>query len=275
MCTIDGCGSKSGLPSIELSETDRRAFLAGAASLPLATVLAFPELAAAQAARLEPVQVETQSGRKALGVIAMPETLPAPAIVLIHEWWGLNDQIKSVAADLAKQGFIALAVDLYDGQVAANPDEARALIKGLDADRATDALVSVVNFLKTHEASNGKVASLGWCFGGGWSLNTAIAAPIDAAVIYYGRVNKSADELASLDAHVLGHFGTEDRSINPQMVGEFRREMEKAGKAGQLTVHWYKANHAFANPTGSRYDEDDAELAWARTLAFFYQHLNG
>lgn len=274
MCTLDGCGSETHLPPIQLSETDRRAFLAGAASLPLATVLAFPELAAAQAARLEPVQVATQSGRRALGVVAMPEKLPAPAVILIHEWWGLNDQIKSVAADLANQGFISLAVDLYDGKVAANPDEARALINGLDADRATDALVSMVNYLKTHETSNGKVATLGWCFGGGWSLNAAIAAPVDAAVIYYGRVDKSAAELANLETPLLGHFGTEDRSINPQMVGGFKREMAKAGKADLLSVHWYTANHAFANPTGARYDEDDAQLAWARTLAFFHQNLS-
>ena len=275
MCTLDGCGPQKVMPPIRLKETDRRAFLTGAISLPLATVLAYPELAAAQAANLEPVSIDTKGGRKALGVIAMPETLPAPAVILIHEWWGLNDQIKSVAAELAKQGFIALAADLYDGKVAADPDEARTLTRNLDAEAATDSLVSLVEFLKTHENSNGKVAAVGWCFGGGWSLNTAIAAPLDAAVIYYGRVNKNAGQLASVSAPILGHFGTEDRSINPRMVGGFEREMAKAGKADQLTVHWYTANHAFANPTGSRYDEDDAALAWARTLAFFHENLSG
>ncbi|MCK4710409.1 MAG: dienelactone hydrolase family protein, partial [Gammaproteobacteria bacterium] len=91
-------------------------------------------------------------------------------------------------------------------------------------------------------------------------------------VIYYGRVNKSAAELASLQSPILGHFGTLDKSINEKMVGLFEKALDEAGKK-DYTHHWYTANHAFANPTGARYDADDAALAWTRTLAFLHKYL--
>lgn len=118
MRTIDGCGPQKTKPVFKLSEPDRRAFLAGAISLPLATVLAVPELARAQGARLTEVDLPTQSGDTARGMIAMPAKQSAPAVLLVHEWWGLNDQIKAVAAELADPGFIVLAVDLFDGKAA-------------------------------------------------------------------------------------------------------------------------------------------------------------
>lgn len=138
MCTLDGCRRHRDMPPIEVSEADRRAFLAGLASLPLAAVLAHPELARAQAGRLEPVEIPTPDGATARGVIGLPETRPAPAVLLIHEWWGLNDQIKAVAAELVAQGYIALAIDLYGGEVATSRDEALALVQQVDSGRATD-----------------------------------------------------------------------------------------------------------------------------------------
>jgi len=273
MCTLDGCGSQKDMPEIIVSETDRRAFLAGAASLPLATVLAFSDLTAAQAATTTAIEIDTPSGGKASGVIAMPATLPAPAVVLIHEWWGLNDSIKAVAAELAELGYIAFAIDLHGGKVATTPQEARALTGAVDGAVALEQLTAAVGFLRDHKDSNGKVGTIGWCFGGGWSLNTAIATPVDAAVIYYGNVTRAAADLAGVSGPVLGHFGTLDARINEAMVGGFQRAMAEAGKADLLDVHWYTADHAFANPTGARYDEDDAALAWSRTQTFFAQHL--
>lgn len=275
MCTLDGCGHHRDLPPITVAEADRRAFLAGLIGLPLATVLAFPEFARAQAAKLSPVEIATASGGVACGVIAMPETLPAPAVLLIHEWWGLNDQIKAVAAEFANLGYIALAIDLHGGQVAATRDEARALTKAVDPAKATEQLVSAISFLREHQDSTGKVGTIGWCFGGGWSLRASIAAPVDATVIYYGRVNRGPDELAALSGPVLGHFGTEDRFINEEMVGGFERAMRTVSLGDRFTTHWYTADHAFANPTGARYDEDDAALAWSRTLTFFAKNLRG
>ena len=273
MCTIDGCGPQKPMPPITLAETDRRAFLAGAISLPLATVLAFPELAHAQAAGLRDITIPTPGGGLARGVIAMPAILPAPTVMLIHEWWGLNDQIKAVAAEFANLGYIALAIDLYEGKVATTGSGARALIGKMDNRAATEQLATAVNYLRSVDGSNGKVGTVGWCFGGGWSLNASIAAPVDATVIYYGRVTRPASDLGNLAGPVMGHFGTLDTSINAAMVDGFASEMAKAGKRRKLTVHWYEAHHAFANPTGSRYDEADASLAWRRTLEFYAKHL--
>jgi carboxymethylenebutenolidase len=275
MCTLDGCGTREHMPPIQVSAADRRAFLAGSIALPLATVLAFPEFARSQAEKLEPFEISTASGAKATGVIAMPATVPAPAVVLIHEWWGLNDQIKAVAAELASLGYIALAIDLHGGRVATSREEARSLTQEVDPALATEQLVAAIAHLRSHPASNGKVGTMGWCFGGGWSLNASIATPVDATVIYYGRVSRSAEDLAALAGPVLGHFGTLDKSINAEMVGGFEQAMASAGKSGLLSVNWYTADHAFANPTGARYDAEDAALAWSRTLDFFAQHLNG
>lgn len=274
MCDLFGCGdtpSKKPLPRV--SDEQRRNFLKGVAVLPLATVLAYPELARAQAGGVRDISLPTPSGGTAMGVIAMPAKLPAPTVLLIHEWWGLNDQIKSVAVEFAKMGYIALAADMYGGNVATDRDGAMGLMKSVDGAKGTEQLVTLINHLKTMEGSTGKVGTVGWCFGGGWSLNASLATPVDATVIYYGRCDKSAADLATLQSPVLGHFGTEDTSINAEMVGVLEASMKEAGKADQLTVHWYEANHAFANPTGARYDEADANLAWERTKTFFEQNL--
>lgn len=127
-------------------------------------------------------------------------------------------------------------------------------------------MASWLRWLKSDKRSTGKVASIGWCFGGGWALNAALAEPVDATVVYYGNVAKTADELKPLEGPVLGHFAEKDGWINHAMVDGFAAAMTKAGK--RLEAHWYDADHAFANPTGARYDEADAKLAWERTLAF-------
>ena len=278
MCNLHGCGDGPSTkpkpkPKPELTDQDRRRFIKGAMALPVATILAYPELTKAAADTTKPVSVKIPSGGMSTGVIAMPDKLPAPTVLLIHEWWGLNDQIKSMAAQFAKQGYIAVAIDLYEGRVASDAAKARQYMRETDADLATSQLKAMANFLRTHKDSTGKLGTIGWCFGGGWSLNCSTATPVDATVIYYGNVKKSADQLATLKGPVLGHFATKDNWINKVMVEQFEREMKKAGK-NDLTVHWYEANHAFANPTGSRYDEKDAALAWQRTLDFYKKHLS-
>lgn len=272
MCDTNSCGpSTTNSPLIEVTDKKRRAFLQGLASLPLAAVLADPRLARAAGEGLEPITISAGEAETS-GFLAEPATTPAPAVLVIHEWWGLNDQIKAITAELANEGFLALAVDLYGGKVATTPDEAKALRLALDVQRARAALASWVEWLRKDQAATGKVGTVGWCFGGGWSLNASLAAPVDATVIYYGDVRKTAEELKLLRGPVLGHFGTLDQRIDAEMVGDFERAMAQAGKT-DLTVHWYVADHAFANPTGARYDGDDAKLAWARTLTFFHRHL--
>lgn len=274
MCDIVSCGSShESRGGTHVTDEQRRAFLRGLITLPLATVLAHPMLAKAAGEKLRKVTVKTASGGTGMGYVAVPAKVPAPAVLLIHEWWGLNDQIKSVAAEFANQGYVALAVDLYGGKVGTTREQAQTLVRSLDQNKATEELIAWVNWLRQHNDSNGKVGTVGWCFGGGWSLNASIATPVHATVIYYGNVRKSADQLQSLQSPVLGHFATLDKWINTDMVDSFEKAMAAAGKT-DLTVHWYDADHAFANPTGSRYDAEDARLAWSRTLAFFKKHLS-
>jgi carboxymethylenebutenolidase len=249
----------------------RRSVLTGLAGLPLAAVLADPRLAAAAAAGLEDVSLATPSGKQVKAALAVPATVPAPAVVLIHEWWGLNDQIKAVAAEMANQGYLGLAVDLFDGKVATDPAAAQSQMEALDANAATETMAAWIGSLKGDARSTGKIGTVGWCFGGAWSLNGSIAAPVDATVIYYGRVERSAEDLAKLQGPVLGHFAEEDQWINHGMVAGFEKNMAAAGKS--LEVHWYAANHAFANPTGDNYRKPEAELAWSRTLEFFRANL--
>lgn len=273
MCDLDGCGTHAHLPPIVIAPARRREFLMGLASLPLAAVLADPVLAQSAASRLSPVSIDLAGGDKAQGVLAVPAKLPAPAVLLIHEWWGLNDQIKAVANELAEQGYLALAVDLYGGKVAKSPDEARALVTGINPEQATNQLVGLMDMLKNDSRCTGKLATMGWCFGGGWSLNASLAAPVDATIVYYGNVAKNADELASLASPLLGHFGTLDKNINREMVEGFEKAAQEAGKSDQIEIYWYEADHAFANPTGARYDAEDAALAWSRSMKFLSDNL--
>lgn len=273
MCTLDGCGIHPDMPPLVVPEAQRRDFLRGLIALPLAVVLSDKALAQSAASGLESVLIPVAEGQALSLSVAVPARDKAPVVILVHEWWGLNDQIKSVAAEFAKEGYLAICVDLFDGHVAGDGPQAKALMSGLDPRRATAAMVAAVAWARSHPKSNGRVATCGWCFGGGWSLNASLATPVDATVIYYGNVKKTADQLKSLAGPVLGHFAKRDQSIDAVMVAGFEQAMREAGKADRLTLFWYEADHAFANPTGARYDATDAALAWGRTLHFLKQTL--
>jgi carboxymethylenebutenolidase len=254
------------LQSLSVPSSSRRQVVIGLAGLSLAGLLADPAKVAKAAAALQTVTTNTPSGRPVSAALAMPEQTPAAAVMLIHEWWGLNDQIKSVASELAKQGYLGLAIDLYGGKSAGKPEDAEALMNAVVAAEASETMSTWVDWLRQHPDCNDKVASIGWCFGGGMALQAALDRPLDATVIYYGNVARSADELKSVKGPVLGQFANEDQWISPAMVDGFEAAMKQAGK--QLEVHRYDANHAFANPTGDNYDAADARLAWDRTIAF-------
>jgi len=251
----------------------RRTIVKGLGGAPLAVVLADPLIARAVAGTLDTVTLARPDGKKVSAALALPDASTAPAVLLIHEWWGLNDQIKAVAAELAKEGYIALAVDLYDGNVAATPEDARRYMSAVDAADATATLAAWMGWLRAHAKGNGKLATLGWCFGGAWSLNASLAAPADATVIYYGRVPDSAATLAALKGPVMGHFAGKDKFITAdKMVPAFQAALAAAGK--ESSIHIYPdSDHAFANPTGARYDAGDAATAWRRTLAFLNANL--
>ncbi len=254
-------------------KADRRSLVKGIASLPLATVLANKALAEEVAATLDDITITTPSGREVSAALAVPETTPAPGLLVFHEWWGLNDEVKTAAAEYAKEGFLALAVDLYEGESTDQLGVAAKLSQGIRNDPAPagETVVAWADWIRADERFDGKLGTVGWCFGGGWSLNTSIATPVDATVVYYGNVAKTADDVSTLQGPVLGHFGTEDRFINEEMVGGFEAAMNEAEKT--FTTHWYTADHAFANPSSAVYDEEDAQVSWGRTLEFLKENL--
>jgi carboxymethylenebutenolidase len=253
--------------NFETGAASARPSLAG---LSLGAILADPLLAAMAAAELEIVTIKSESGRSAKAALALPKA-PGPAILLLHEWWGLNDQVKSVARELAEAGYVALALDLYDGKIATDADTAGKYMAALERTIAMDLMGAAIDWLRRHPKSTGKVGTVGWCMGGGLSLDASIARPVDASVIYYGRVDHPMAELQKLKGPVMGHFAERDAWINHAMVDPFEASMKKAGRP--LDLHWYEADHAFGNPTGANFQKPEAELAWRRTLEFFRRHL--
>ena len=200
---------------------------------------------------------------------------PLPAVILIHEWWGLNDNVRAMANRLAGEGYMVLAVDLYNGEVAESREAARQLMLEVVEDRevAEDNIRSAYEFLQTAGAP--RIGSVGWCFGGGWSLNTAQLFPdaLDASVIYYGQVTDDEDKLRPVSAPILGLFGAADTGISVESVEGFRGALERLGKDHE--IHIYPGvGHAFANPTGQNYNAEAAEDAWRKTLEFLGRHLS-
>ncbi|MDH4126399.1 MAG: dienelactone hydrolase family protein [Gammaproteobacteria bacterium] len=200
---------------------------------------------------------------------------PLPAVIMIHEWWGLNENIHAMADRLAGEGYIVLAVDLFGGEVAATAQAARQLMlrvaenpkPAYDNIRAAYAFVSEV-------AGAPRIASLGWCFGGGWSLNTALIFPddLDAAIIYYGQVTDDEEQLRPVNVPILGLFGALDTGITVASVQAFEAALQRLRKPH--SIHIYPdANHAFANPTGRAYNANIASDAWQKTLEFLKQNL--
>lgn len=212
------------------------------------------------------------------GYLAQPvESLPdQPGLIVIQEWWGLNDNIKTMTRLLASEGYKALAVDLYDGEIAETPDAARSLVQTAleDPERLEQHVMAAYSHL-TNTLNAPTVGSIGWCFGGTWSLNTALALPndLDAAVIYYGGgITTERERLSTLQMPVQGHFGALDTMPSPETVTEFESVLNELDKTAEIYVY-EDADHAFANPSGTRFNADAAELAWERTLAFLDAHL--
>ena len=214
-------------------------------------------------------------GETISGFLITPEGKgPFPAIIVIQEWWGLNDQIKNKAKELAKEGYVTLAVDLYRGKETTDPDEAHELLRGLPEDRAIRDLLSAVSYLKTlPNVKKDKIGSIGWCMGGGYSLSLAISSPdIMACVIYYGRLVTDKNQLEKIKASVIGFFGEEDRGIPPSSVKVFEEDMKSLGK--DVSVYNYPgAGHAFANEEKPSYNSKAASDSWEKTLSFFNQKL--
>ncbi len=211
---------------------------------------------------------------EAKGFYAAPtEPGSYPGIVMVHEWWGLNDYIKDMARELAKQGYQVLAVDMYSGEVATVSARAGELAGGVrgNVEEANKNLQAAADYLREQKVS--KVASLGWCFGGGQSLNLALSGEdLDATVIYYGNLTSDKTQLEKIDWPVLGVFGEADQSIPVQSARDFDAALDELKIDNEIYIY-PGVGHAFANPSGMNYAANETKDAWAKTLAFLEKHL--
>jgi carboxymethylenebutenolidase len=195
---------------------------------------------------------------------------PFPALVVVHEYWGLNDWVKDQASKLADQGYVALAVDLYRGKVATTPDEAHQIMRGVPEDRAKRDLHAAVEFLKSQSnVKKDRIGSIGWCMGGGYALDVALQEPdLAATVINYGHLATDPDALKKINASILGLFGGQDKGITPDDVHKFEASMKQLGKKIDIKIY-DDAGHAFENSNNTNgYRAADAADAWKRTVDF-------
>jgi len=231
--------------------------------------------ASARAVKTE--QVNFKSGEETVaGYIATPDSAGRhSAIVVIHEWWGLNGWVKEQAEKFAQQGYVALAVDLYRGKSATTPDEAHELMRGMPQDRAVRDLEAAFDYLAWRpDVNRHKIGSVGWCMGGGLSLQLAVHEPkLAACAVNYGAMPTDADDIGKIKAPVLGNFGAEDHGIPPDAVRAFEKTMRDAGKTIDVKIY-DGAGHAFENNNNKGgYRPDAASDAWARMLGFFAKTL--
>lgn len=202
-----------------------------------------------------------------------------PAVVMIHEWWGLNQNIKDMANLLAKQGFVVLAADLYHGNVTDNPQVAMDLVQIARNDQNSSVanLQAAVKYLSSApNVDSTKIASLGWCFGGGQSLQLALNSqehPLAATILYYGTpLVTDKESLAKIKWPVLGIFGDNDQAIPLPEINQFRTSLNQSGITNEIEI--YKGlGHAFANPSGDNYAPKETADAWEKTLSFLKKYV--
>ncbi len=234
-----------------------------------------PALTVAGPVRDETVAIPS-GDEKVSAFLARPDGPgPHPALILIHEWWGLNEQIKGEARKFAEQGFVALAPDLFRGGVTGDPSVAHELMRGMPQDRAVRDLKAAFGFLSARgDVKKGKIASIGWCMGGGLSLQLAVNEPqLAAVVVYYGSMPTDPAAIEKIKASLLGNFGAEDRGINVDAVRTFEKALKAAGKPADIKIY-PGAGHAFQNSNNKLgYHQTAAEDAWKRTLAFLNRTL--
>ena len=240
-------------------------------------VCAFVLMLASCAMASEGKQVSYKSGDETVrGMLYRPQGKgPFPALIVIHEWWGLNDWVKEQASQLADEGYVALAVDLYRGKVANTPDEAHELMRGVPEDRSAQDLRAAFDFLKSQkDVKANRIGSIGWCMGGGYALDVALEEPTLAAdVINYGHLASDPANLKKINAPILGIFGGQDKGIPPEDVKKFEQALNGLGKKVEIKIY-PDAGHAFENPNNkSGYRAEDAADARKRTLDFLDRTL--
>jgi len=216
------------------------------------------------------IPFEAADGKNANAYFIAAKKKTNKFLIVIQEWWGLNDNVKMESdkyyTDLGDVNVIA--VDMYDGKVAATPDSAMKLMRGADMVRMTAIIQGAIKYA----GSNASIYSVGWCFGGMWSLQTAILAGPQAkgTVMYYGRPETNMDKIKSIQCDVIGFFGNLDQSPSPAMVNDFEKSMKEAGK--NLNVNRYEAGHGFANPSNPSYNAAAKADAYTKAIAFLKAH---
>jgi carboxymethylenebutenolidase len=221
-------------------------------------------------------------GEKIQGYLVRPMAAGMyPGVVVIHEWWGLNNQIKGVAERLAEQGYVVIVPDLYRGKVPTDAGLAHELMRGLNENWAVDVIQGAVQYLRDQEAKEARrpagqampVGTLGFCMGGRLSLAAGLKpADIQAVAMFYGSVETDKKALAPLAVPLLGIFGNEDRGIPLDQIKAFEAALKDAGKKASILVY-PGVGHAFFNEERPGYDREVAADAWDRTKNFFKENL--
>jgi carboxymethylenebutenolidase len=204
--------------------------------------------------------------------VSRPKGKAKAGMLVVHEWWGLTDWVKHMADQLADQGYLALAVDLYKGKSTDNPDEARQLMQSKDEKWGDAVEEAGLEWLKANDGG-ARVATIGWCMGGGESLKASLNDPKDvtATVMFYGFPIMDVARLKTLKGPILGLWGNQDKAIPPEKVAEFDKALTEAGVKHEF--HAYDAGHGFANPSSGAYKTDAAKDAWEKTKAFLRKNL--
>jgi len=229
-----------------------------------------------------PRNVSYKSGDETVkGILYTPDGKgPFPGIIVIHEWWGLNDWVKEQASKLSDQGYVTLAIDLYRGKVATTPNEAHEFMGGVPQDRAARDLQAAFAYLQSQPSvKKDRIGAIGWCMGGGYALHMALDQPklaadiINYGVADYASLAKDESALKKINAPILGLFGQQDRGIPADEVKNFAEQLDKLGKKADITVY-PDAGHAFENPNNKDgYRPKDAADAWKKIVSFFAGNL--
>jgi carboxymethylenebutenolidase len=217
------------------------------------------------------ITFKTKDGKTANGYFVKSEKPSDKFIFVFHEWWGLNDYIKKESDELKKNlGDVnILAIDLYDGKVADNREDAAKYMQSVIQERALNIVSGAIDFA----GKDVKIGTIGWCFGGGWSLQASIMAGKQgsACVMYYGIIENTPETFKELNAPVLGIFAEKDGWINPEVYGNLEKNLKTAGK--KVTIKSFNADHAFANPSNAKFDEAATNEAKNLTIKFFNENL--
>ena len=264
-------GVALGQESASCCSAPTQAFAASGSDMTFRMAHLEPEPRGASDKRGQFVSFPTPDGGTGRAYLVTPEETPKIYIFMIHEWWGLNEYIRG-EADRLQADFprvAVLALDLYDGRVAETREAASQFMQ-----EATEGRIrAIIRGALSYVGKDARIGTIGWCFGGGWSLQTAIMAGKQAAacVMYYGMPETDPAKLRDLAAPVLGIFAKKDAWITPEVVAKFQRAMKEAGK--DVTVRSYDADHAFANPSNPRFAKEATADAHKLVSEFFRKHL--